>query len=243
MPVRLTNLLFQTQPIVVHCPGGLSRGWSELETAVLAAPARQCRLDSLTILTWNSGAPRLGRFERSLARLSISPLVLGNGVDNWQNILKLRLTAEALRNVETPLVMGADSGDVLMLDDHSILVERFEASFDCDLVFNSTGGECWPKLTEFTDFESALPTASAAQGRHWLNSGVWIGRTDFCRQFFSELAEAAPIEDFEWSDQAVVKRAWPRWFPRVQIDYFSQLFQWFNEDHSLLQVEGCPDWK
>jgi predicted O-methyltransferase YrrM len=32
-------------------------------------------------------------------------------------------------------------------------------------------------------------------------------------------------------------KTWPSWYPRVQADYLSQVFQWFNEDRSLMRLE------
>jgi hypothetical protein len=238
--MRLTNRLFQPHPIVAHSPGPRGPDWARFENAVLSAPAKKFRCDDLTILTWNHG-PRpekpTGVFERSVARLGMTARVLGAGITPWKNIFKFRLTAAALQDVTTPYVFAADSSDVVICDDPGILVERFRRHFTCDLLFNSTGSFCWPEFPEFVRFESSLPMAGVAQGRHWLNSGVWIGKTDFCREYFARLADETPVKGFEYSDQAVIKRTWPAWYPRVQIDYLSQLFQWYNETQSALVIE------
>jgi hypothetical protein len=240
MPIRMTNRLFGSHPLVVHCPGALPEDWTHLCDEVFAAPPRRCSVEDLTIVTWNvgtGGGKPVGTLERSLRRLDVDPVVLGAGTTSWRNILKLRLTAEALARVTTPFVAGFDSSDVLVLDDPALLVERFRAHFTCDLLFNATGPPCWPVLPEFIHFESTRPAAALARGRHWLNAGTWIGRTDFCRRFFSALAEAPPVRGFEASEQAVVKQAWPRWYPRVQLDYGCSLLQWFKEDPAVLVFE------
>jgi hypothetical protein len=36
-------------------------------------------------------------------------------------------------------------------------------------------------------------------------------------------------------------RTWPEWYPRVQADYFSQIFQWFNEDRTVMRLERRTD--
>jgi predicted O-methyltransferase YrrM len=240
MTIRLTNRLFGTHPIVAHSPGPRGPDWARFENAVLSAPARKCRCGELTILTWNNG-PRpekpTGVFERSVARLGLKVEALGAGISPWKNIFKLRLTAEALAKIQTPYVMAADSSDAALCDDPAILVERFRQHYTCDLLLNATGSRCWPELPEFVRFESSLPMAAVAQGRHWLNSGVWIGKTEFCREFFARLAAEPPVAGFEHSDQAIFKQAWPRWYPRVQLDYLSHLFQWYNEPQSVLLIE------
>ncbi len=237
--IQLTNRLFQTHPVLAHAPGPLGNGFQRLCQAVWALPRRSVRCDDLTIITFNSGsrtAKPCGVFERSLAQLGIEPLVLGQGVPKWTNLKKVRLTLEALAQVTTPFVLAADSCDVLLLDSPAILLERFQQHFSCDLVFNSTGSGCWPELPEFVRFESGLPMAAVAQGRHWLNAGVWIGRTEFAREFFASLAASPPVAGWESSDQALIKRHWPRWYPRVQLDYLSIMFQWINDDRSVVQI-------
>ncbi|MEK6257147.1 MAG: class I SAM-dependent methyltransferase [Planctomycetota bacterium] len=178
--------------------------------------------------------------ERSLQILGLQTRVL-RGTDPWRNIKKLRLTAEALKEVRTPYVIGADSCDVIFLDNPQIAVDRFRQNFACDLLFNATGSRCWPELPEFVRFQSSLPMAAVAQQRHWINSGLFIGKTEFCREYFARLAEQVPVEGYEYCDQAIVMRTWPEWYPRVQADYLSQIFQWFNEDRTVMRVERRTD--
>jgi hypothetical protein len=242
--IRLTNRLFGTQPVVIHAPGAPYAGFQRLINSVCSAPLQKSRCEELTILTWNSG-PRAekpcGALERSLDRLGITPRVLGTDQQDWKNIDKLRLNSAALREVDTPYVLGADSCDVLFLDSPAAVLERFREHFTCDLVFNATGGRSWPDLPPFVAYESSRPPAAVAHGRHWLNSGVWIARTEFAREFFAALAASPPVAGFETSDQALIKREWPRWYPRVQLDYLSLMFQWGNEDRRVLDIARQPE--
>lgn len=243
MSVRLTNRLFGSHPIAAHCPGPLSDSFRAFCDIVTSQTRRPCACPEATIITWNSGdrpAKPCGLLERSLARFGVPAMVLGRGVAPWTNRMKFALTAEALERVETPLVIGADSCDAVFCDDPQLAVERFCRHFTCDLVFQSTGSRCWPELPEFVAFESSLPWAAVARGRHWLNSGLFIGRTEFLRSYFRRLAAEPPVVGYEWSDQAVIKRTWPEFYPRVQIDYLSLIFQWFNESSANLLIEGSP---
>jgi predicted O-methyltransferase YrrM len=240
MSLRLTNRLFGSHPIAAHCPGPLSDSFRVFCDLVLSQPPRRCSCPDATVITWNSGtrpAKPCGLLERSLDRLGIPTLVLGRGTTAWNNRLKFALTAEALERVETPLVIGADSCDVVFCDDPGLAVERFRRHFTCDLLFNASGSRCWPDLPEFVEFESAMPMAAVAQQRHWLNSGLFIGRTEFLRGYFRRLAEEPPVPGYERSDQAVIKRTWPEFYPRVQLDYLSLIFQWFNESSANLTIE------
>src|SRR5262245_32584128 len=117
--IQLINHLFQTNPIVAHAPGALYSGFESLCRTVWAQPDQPDKCDELTILTFNAGSrpeKPCGVFERSLKRFGIAPVVLGQEIKNWQNHMKLRLTAESLKTIRTPFVMAADSCDVLMLD-------------------------------------------------------------------------------------------------------------------------------
>lgn len=243
MPIRITNLLSQSHPVAAHCPGPLSNHWHRFVDAVLAQPARKCACPEATILTWNSGETGkrpdkpCGVFERSLERLGIQPRVLGRGRANWRNLDKFALTADALDQIQTPFVIGGDSCDIVFFDDPQLVVDRFRQHFTCDLLFNATGSACWPPLPEFVNFQSSLPMASVMQGRHWINSGLFIGRTEFCRDYFRKLATEPAVMPYSESDQGVVMKTWPDWYPRVQIDYLSQVFQWFNEDRVVMRLE------
>jgi hypothetical protein len=238
--LRLKNVLFGTEPIVAHCPGPLHDGWRYFADAVCSAPvAPHPHRESATVLTWNNGLrpdkPN-GILEQCVARHGCRVLVLGSGVHPWSNVVKLRLTAEALQQIHTDFVIGLDSGDVLLVDHPDEIVSRFRQHFRCDLLFNATGARCWPELPAFVMSESTRPEADAAAGRHWLNAGAFVGRTAFCHEYFAALARLAEERGFP-DDQYAVKATWPDWYPRVQLDYRCRIFQWFNESRSVLHIE------
>lgn len=226
--------------MALHCPGPLHARWYRVRQTIASFTRPQSSSASdVTFITWHgpsrSEKPN-GAFEESLARFGVQTLVLKKA-DNWRNIDKLTLTAEALESIDTPYVMGSDSSDTLIFRDPALLVERFEAHFTCDLVYNAVGSRCWPELPEYIDYQTSLPAAANAQGRHWFNSGMFFGRTEFCRTYFRSLAEEAPVHGYSYSEQAVAMRAWPKWYPRVQLDYQCLLFQWFNESLEVMRLE------
>jgi predicted O-methyltransferase YrrM len=243
LTIRISNQLFGTQPIAAHCPGPLSDRWHRFYATVIAQPARACPTPDVTVITWNNGQSSkpfnkaCGALEASLQRLGVEAVPLTQNERPWCNLDKLRLTAKALRSVTTPYVIGADSSDCVFLDSPQLAVDRFRAHFDCSLLFNGTGSRCWPELPAFVQYQQSLPLATLAQGRHWINAGLFIGKTEFCREYFRVLAEAEPVQGFIGSDQAVVMATLPQWYPQVQIDYFSQLFQWFNEELRVMRLE------
>lgn len=238
--IRVRNTLFGTQPIVMHCPGPLCENWTFLEEAVAgAAVGSRPMRESATVITWNNGAPAPkpgGVMERSLARFGCTALVLGQGVVPWSNQKKLHQSAQALRHVRTDYVIGLDSSDVLLLDHPDEIVARYRRHFTCDLLFNATGAHCWPEYANLILFERSLPGAKRSQGRCWLNSGCFVGRTEFCRDYFAALAEQSDREHL-WDDQLAIKQTWPQWYPRVQIDDRCEIFQWFNEERRVTPIE------
>jgi hypothetical protein len=223
----LKSIPFGTHPRVVHAPGEdmLHPYWPEVRDRFFATATRCLGAPrDLTILTWNNGAPGMGVLERSLDHLGIPYRVAGHGIADWVNSRdKPRLTCEMLEAVDTPYVLGADSGDVVVVDDPAPLCRLLDERFGCDLVFNA-GRINWPNLKEFKDFEDARPEAGDSQFRY-LNAGVWIGRTRFCREFFAEVARTPPLARRPASEQGLVKQLFPRYWPRVQLDYRCEMFQ------------------
>ncbi|OAI57713.1 hypothetical protein AYO47_01595 [Planctomyces sp. SCGC AG-212-M04] len=242
--VTAHNRLFGTTPIVVHAPGPLSDGWRFFAEGVFESPiAPTPSRHSFTLITWNGDdrpAKPNGLLENNVARFGVAPLVLRSGSTPWKNIAKLALTAKALEQIDTEFVIGLDSADVLVLAHPDEIVDRFIRHFSCDLVFNATGSRCWPERPAYVLFESNLPEAAGAKGRHWLNSGAFVGRTDFCKQYFAAAADAAERGEFV-GDQDVIKAIWPDWHPQVHVDYRSLIFQWFNEDSKWLELRRPID--
>src|SRR5688500_3413435 len=106
----LVNLLFNTEPLVVHAPGPLGHKpyWQEIKDEFLSTPpARIGPVSDLTILTWNNGNETLGILEKSLDHLGVPYVVKGAGVGEWVNSKhKPLLTSEAVNTIETKYVMG-----------------------------------------------------------------------------------------------------------------------------------------
>ena len=237
----LVNLLFNTRPLVVHAAGFLGHKpyWQELQDAFFATPpARLGGAEDLTILTWNNGHEAMGILERSLEHLGVPCLVLGEGVKEWVNSRdKPRLTAAAVDAIETKYVMGVDSRDAIVLGDPREIVARFERRFSCEMLFSADRLN-WPNLAEFKRFEESIPEASAGDFR-FLNGGMWIGRTSFCREFFAAALERRPVSSMPESEQGILKQLFPVYYPRVQLDYRCQLFQNLGLVHrKILEIDG-----
>jgi hypothetical protein len=236
----LANLQFNTRPLVVHAPGPLQHKphWQEIKEAFFSSPRLHLgTIADLTILTWNNGNQAMGILERSLCHLGVPYVVKGEGISHWINSKhKPLLTYETLNHIETKYVMGVDSRDAIVLGDPRKIVERFEQSFSCDLVFGADRMN-WPNVARFKKFEDSLPGASESDYKY-LNGGMWIGRTEFCREFFHAALQTECLNEAPDSEQGILKQLFPVYYPRVQLDYRCEMFQnlWlvFNQTIRLI---------
>ncbi len=223
----LINTLFGTSPAVVHAQGPHEPKplFEEICGLFFSSPRRDFgAIPDLTILTWNNGNAGMGLFERSLDHLGIPCLILGAGIHPWVNGRhKPSLTAEAVERIDTEYVMGVDSRDAILTGAPARILAELKREFDCDLVFSADRMN-WPNLKRFRSFENALPGARESEFRY-LNSGAFIGKTGFCREFFGKAARTAPAPEAPETDQGIFKQVFQEFYPRVQLDYRCALFQ------------------
>ena len=166
----------------------------------------------------------MGLLEKSLDRLGVPYVVTGQGIEKWINSKhKPLLTRDALKTIETEYVMGIDSRDAIVINNPAIILNQFKQEFPCDLVFSADRLN-WPNVKEFKKFEESIPEAGESDFR-FLNSGAWIGKVDFCTEFFSVAVETPPVSSAKAADQGVLKQLFPRYYPRVQLDYKCRMFQ------------------
>ena len=223
----VVNLLFNTTPVVIHAHGSheYKPHWQPIRERFFSSPAQNFGAPAdLTILTWNNGHEAMGLLEKSLEHLGVPCMVTGEGVRNWVNSRdKPRCTLEALNSIKTRYVAGVDSRDAIFIHNPQLIVERFEQEFDCEMVFSADRIN-WPNCADFKEFEDSIAGAQASEFRY-LNSGAWVGRTEFCREFFAEAVRTEPVREAPEADQGVLKQLFKKYYPRVQLDYRSSMFQ------------------
>lgn len=222
----LRNRLFDTWPVLVHAHGSHAHKpqWPPIREALFeASPPRYGRPPELTLVTCNNGHPSMGLFEESLRRVGLQCRVLGHGIDPWVNSQhKPRLLLEAARTVDTELMLYADSRDAVLIDDPQRAVDLFR-SLDCELLMGADMMS-WPALPAFRKFEKAVPEAAGTDFRY-LNGGTWIGRAAFVQEFFEAALQTAPVPEASDSEQGILRQLFPRFYPRVRLDYRCQIFQ------------------
>ncbi|MEO0509790.1 MAG: glycosyltransferase domain-containing protein [Verrucomicrobiota bacterium] len=224
----IRNILYGTNPIVFHAHSHYprQRHWPKIREHFFNSQERSLTACSdVTIVTCNNGHSAMGLFEDSLAHFGLDCVVKGQGIENWINSEhKPPLILEAAAETTTPYLLYVDSRDAILMDDPAILVERYEAHFrDYDMVFSSDLLS-WPTVSEFTRFERQLPGAADTEFKY-LNGGVWMGRTDFCREFWERAVQTPPVENRKDSEQGILRRVFQEFVPRVTMDYRCSMFQ------------------
>lgn len=223
----VVNLLFDTTPVVIHAQGRHSHKpyWKPIKENFFSSPAQKLgAFADLTILTWNNGHEAMGVLEQSLAHLGVPCLITGAGIKDWVNSRdKPQLTLEAVNNIQTKYVIGVDSRDAIFINNPHLIVERFEQEFSCELVFSADRMN-YPNQKIFRDFEDSIPNASESEFCY-LNGGAWIGKTEFCREFFAAAVKTEPEAEVPEAEQGILKKLFKEFYPKVQLDYRCSMFQ------------------
>jgi hypothetical protein len=240
----LINRLFGTRPIAVQAHGPLRHqpAWPPIRQAFVEHPA-PCfdPAPRITLLTCNNGHPAMGLFERSVEARGLSCMVRGSGIFPWVNSTdKPRSILQGLLDMNTEYVLFADSRDAILIGDPQVAVDYLDQHRECDLLF---GGDRinWPALDRFKQFEATLPGAEESEFRY-LNGGIWAGRTEFCREFFAEAVRTAPAPEAPDSEQGILKELFPRFYPRMRLDYRCELIQniGFVHDPGIFEILETP---
>ena len=208
--------------------------------------------DNLTIVTVrNEGSledriiPSLSSYENksileaNLEYLGIQPLVvLTDSRLPWRNTFKFEIILNYLNSGKctTEYFMFCDAIDVIFVDDPQKVIDIFK-SFNCDALFMSTHSEdgysCMPQVKKFINENLSV-------GRY-LNSGVYIGKTEFIKEIFEEAIKYAiphgvTMDEYRHylksnppnypqgsQDQDIFRFLEPKFYPRLKVDYKNKM--------------------
>ena len=180
----IKNKLFGTNPIMAHAPGKLEfiPLWDCL-CYMSKRPQFKTNLpDNITLITFNNGrefghnGKKLGLLEESLDLFGIKYTVLGYGIKEWKNSMKIELIDEFLKKVETQYVLSCDSSDVFLINKFDNICKIFE-NIGCEALFNAEKNS-WPidLPQEIIKFGNSL------NENYFLNAGLWMSTTQFARE-------------------------------------------------------------
>jgi hypothetical protein len=204
---------------------------------------------NLTIITCRNEGPMTERLvdsligwveisvlEKSLEYLGIEGLVvLKDDRLPWRNTFKFEMLHNYLNSgkCNTEYFMCCDAIDVIFKKDPQEVIDIFE-SFNCEALFMSTPGldgySCMPEVKRFVD------KINGNSGRY-LNSGVYIGRTEFVKEVISEamnyaIPHGVTMDKYKEylnsspknypkgsQDQDIFRYIEPKFYPRMKVDY------------------------
>ena len=204
---------------------------------------------NLTIITCRNEGPMTERLvdsligwveisvlEKSLEYLGIEGLVvLKDDRLPWRNTFKFEMLHNYLNSgkCNTEYFMCCDAIDVIFKKDPQEVIDIFE-SFNCEALFMSTQGSdgysCMPEVKRFVD------EINGNNGRY-LNSGVYIGRTEFVKEVISEamnyaIPHGVTMDKYKEylnsspkdypkgsQDQDIFRYIEPKFYPRMKVDY------------------------
>jgi hypothetical protein len=233
--MRIKNLI--TDKIVagaIHAPD-LERNshWPKLLRYYLSREARKAaKRSQIELITWNNLGD--GPLEQCCARNDYSLVVYGKEVTAWSNYLKFTFNIQACRETKAQYVMGCDAHDVILLSSPEDILEGF-LQFNCKMLFNAER-YFYPNIPEPVVQEWKQYEEQRYGGFPYLNAGVWIGETEFVKEFFSECNKVrvhdlfdcsnyrALRKDFIGCDQSSIHATFPKFWPDVQLDSQADLF-------------------
>ena len=226
--MKICNIVFRTNPVIIHYNGYAKANISEhhyfdtMQRRFFSEPSRNIgSVKDLTIVTWNSFQNK-SLVERSLEHLGVPHLVLGKDAANkpWNHFYKIETLLGAIGSISTKYILGLDAFDVMVLDDPAKVVERFERSFKCDLLYNASVYE-WPKDYHTRQFEE---NASRTAFRY-LNGGIFIGNTEYIKYVLDMAVKLRKEMQVELTEQPLLRILYRLLYPRVQIDSRCAIFQ------------------
>ena len=224
--ITLNNTLFNTQPFLFHMNGSHRKNSQgrKLRSEVFNYIDNNTYegkggIRDTTYFICSSYGERETNIEKTFKFFKVPYVMSGRGTDGWVNTMKAGLLAEHLPSIDTKYTMGIDAHDVILLKEANGIVDTFESDFDCDMLFNAELVS-YPENEELADFERSIYGESPF---HFLNSGVWIAKTEFLRQVMQDILE---IRSFRpESDQEIYRKLHKKYYPKIQIDHRCAIFQ------------------
>lgn len=224
-------------PSVVHANGVVNtRLWEIIRDQFFAAVGKfnpvcdhgqqQEWANSLTLMTWNTGA-NMGSFEMSCKALGVQayviqkPIKLDRANTRITYPLKVEATLEFIGQVKTEFVMFVDSYDALLLESPARILGCFLHNYKHnDVVFGAEKGR-FPKGVVI---DSEIISAKEGVKRPYLNSGFCFGRTKNVAEIYCKAKDVGDSWDYEkngmLTDQGAIKSVVDE---RVKIDYGSRM--------------------
>jgi hypothetical protein len=227
----------------------LTRNHPSLVIPLLCGPAKKkltCPPELNIVLVNNY--QHLSLMELSLRYVGIENYTVLKVNGPWRQSYKLKAIFDYLANnsKKTEYLLYCDSNDAVLRDNPQKAIQYLNEE-NCDLLFSRTkfkgGYECLPQIKAWAD---QIARGKGSPG-WYLNSGVYIGRTNFLRQILEIALNYITEQDLSreeyrqlrlsgklcerlpefprgcGSDQAIFRFLHPQFYPRIKVDYSGRL--------------------
>jgi hypothetical protein len=237
----IINKLYNTNPKFIHASGKeeFLPLWEQIRKKEFNFSSRLPK--ELTIVTYNNGVEigynnkKNGTFENSLIKAGITNfIVLGQGIKNWMNKLKIELLKKTILEIKTEYILSSDSSDVLLVNDLNDLIPKFE-NLNCKMIFNAEKN-IWPTdlPDEIINFEKSTANSNIFP---FLNAGLWMGKTNFIKTKLAEINKYKFHTKHSMSEQIYYKFLYFEAYPKIILDYKCEIFQNINRvDETILTI-------
>ncbi len=225
--MKIYNSLYKTYPQIIHAPGKKENFplWESIQEKTFLDRSEVKINKNITIITWNNNEKIISLLEKCLDFLGLPYLIFGKGIPrkDWVNQKKPRLLLDNFDLIKSELVIGLDSFDVVVLGDMIAVEERFRLH-DCEMLYGSELFNSPPVRNYVSTFEDEI---AGNYPYRYLNSGTWIGKREFVYEFFHDAFNSGKTDHSRWrkSDQLLIKYIFPKYYPRVKLDYEATIFQ------------------
>ena len=217
--------------------------------------------EDITVLTW-SIPEETTMLEECFDKMGIKGELIVIPLSkpiNWLD--KIKKTNEYLKKIDTKYVMGFDSTDILISTDNDgqkslwgNIIKTFR-SLNCKLLFNSEkynwpssegigtsiketdskDGHLLKELIKTEKFEEEMYKDFLGSKFYRLNSGAFIGYTNYTKEFYQSLCDKhidrfysrGTDENMFGGDQGFIRIMQRSCFPDLAIDYRNQIFLTF----------------
>ena len=165
--------------------------------------------------------------EKSLDKMNITYVKLGTDIKKWRHKDKINLLINFLRKCKAKYVIALDAVDVLMTSHPDIAIKRF-INMNQYVLFNAEDAPSplINRLTASLSFEKSFD----GYYRH-LNAGSLIGDRISVLEMY-EMASRYPFLKYTNNDQEAIRWAFPRVYPKMDIDRKCKIFQIYKKDVS-----------
>ena len=263
--MRIRNNKTTNWPLVSHGngPGKDTRIFEGIVKYMRESEGWQERVplnEDLTVLTWSIPEEDT-LLQESFRKMGIETELIVIPITkpfNWLD--KIKKTMEYLPHVKTKYVMGLDSTDIVVSTDREgrgtlwyDMKESFE-DMGCSLCFNAEklnwpssegvgtnieedgmNGHLIKSLKETESFEERVYKGFLGSEYYRLNSGAFIGYTEYTTEFYKTMwdkyvksvYEKGDDEGLFGGDQGFIRIMQRECFPDLRIDYNTTLFQTF----------------